>query len=659
MQPQLVLCLLIILGILSSDLANGAENVDDPVLFSAPAVKVVKVSDEEVFFLRGIIDLFPAGVVALNENEFILGASGWGGTKDRRGSAQIVLEKVKSPGFTDWKFGERGRAIVNLDAEHIYYSRIKLDHNGNIVMGGSGHLPHKGNFHESSLFVSRFLANGQPDSRFGDGGTVQLNVGPGSINDAHGLDIDANGRIVQAGNSYIGEYLIDSTNKKYGGSHVFSLRRYLQDGSPDTSYGHDGAVLVGVGKGSKWNNDSLRDLLIEESGELVTAGQADHKFAVAKFKDDGSLDISFADKGIYLSEFSKWGSEARSIAVDHNHFILAGGSIALGRHYTEGEFAIVRLDREGKPDLKFGDKGVVRILRGRGQRVINSIAVQPDGKILFAGDIPLTINKRGVLVGRLNNDGELDKTFADDGILIVEIGEGSSFARNMLVLNSGKIVISGGYRAPDWGGVFLMHVDNSGKVKRRTPMSPNETYTKGPECAGQLPHRLTSRDGRFGRFKELNAMRSSKRTGDSRLPYAFNYDTSYVISINHRIPDAQVRREKLAKLLIEEVEPQLIDKILFEDFGDSCIKTVSIVIGSRIPVKVAQAVVSVFSQDLSLPITIDIRGEDAKHKSSTQIIYVGSLAKSEKNPINREAIDALLRKDMSQKQFIRAVSELK
>lgn len=137
----------------------------------------------------------------------------------------------------------------------------------------------------------------------------------------------------------------------------------------------------------------------------------------------------------------------------------------------------------------------------------------------------------------------------------------------------------------------------------------------------------------------------------------FNYNTSYVISINYFIPDREVLYKNLKNTLAEEVEKEIIDKILLNTFVSQSIDTLQITIGSRVPVSIAQAVIKVYSQQSSLPIIINIKSLSGELRH-TERIYVGSLGKNNKKPISQEKIDALLSDEISHDEFIRIVSEL-
>lgn len=159
------------------------------------------------------------------------------------------------------------------------------------------------------------------------------------------------------------------------------------------------------------------------------------------------------------------------------------------------------------------------------------------------------------------------------------------------------------------------------------------------------------------RFKEADRI-AYTRTGDSKLPFVFNYGTSFVISMNRGIPDVYVLRENLAKILIEKMEPQVIDKILFDFFGKTRPENLEIMIGSKVPLHISQAVIRVFSKHSDLPVILTINTVDGKF-GNTQRVYIGGLVKTGKSPVSRETIGVLLSKSISREEFIRFVSELK
>lgn len=161
----------------------------------------------------------------------------------------------------------------------------------------------------------------------------------------------------------------------------------------------------------------------------------------------------------------------------------------------------------------------------------------------------------------------------------------------------------------------------------------------------------------YNRFKETSGTLTVHGTGYPALPYGFNYDTSYVISINMAIPYVNVHRENLAKLLVDEFGSKITDEILFQNFGNHRPESLSIIIGSDVPVKILQAVLRVFSQT-DIPITITMHTDGEKYRYKAQSVIVGGLLKVQKSPVSGETIDILLREGISQEEFIKIVTEL-
>jgi len=80
---------------------------------------------------------------------------------------------------------------------------------------------------------------------------------------------------------------------------------------------------------------------------------------------------------------------------------------------------------------------------GSGTDVANSVAIQPDGKIVVAGYSNNGSNNDFALV-RYNTDGSLDTNFDSDGKVTTDIGGDSNDAAYSVAIQSdGKIVAAG------------------------------------------------------------------------------------------------------------------------------------------------------------------------------------------------------------------------
>ena len=100
--------------------------------------------------------------------------------------------------------------------------------------------------------------------------------------------------------------------------------------------------------------------------------------------------------------------------------------------------AVARLNLDGSPDRGFGADGVARI-DSNDSEYIYDIAIQPDGRIVVAGD---KYEGKNGFVRRLNADGSPDKGFGTDGLAAIDSG-GDERIRGVAVQPDGAIVAAG------------------------------------------------------------------------------------------------------------------------------------------------------------------------------------------------------------------------
>ncbi|PWH87129.1 delta-60 repeat domain-containing protein [Brumimicrobium oceani] len=97
--------------------------------------------------------------------------------------------------------------------------------------------------------------------------------------------------------------------------------------------------------------------------------------------------------------------------------------------------------QSGVLDPTFGQNGFVTTVINGTYNFSNATIVQNDGKILVCGRAgePSTYK---ATVARYNTDGSLDNSFANNGTLVIPIGNAKSFATDIALQNDGKIVMS-------------------------------------------------------------------------------------------------------------------------------------------------------------------------------------------------------------------------
>jgi uncharacterized delta-60 repeat protein len=77
----------------------------------------------------------------------------------------------------------------------------------------------------------------------------------------------------------------------------FGVARFNTDGSLDTSFGNGGMVMTDMGS----MFDAAYALAVQTNGKIVVVGQTEgnsYDFAMARYNSDGSLDGNFGNGGI-------------------------------------------------------------------------------------------------------------------------------------------------------------------------------------------------------------------------------------------------------------------------------------------------------------------------------------------------------------------------
>jgi len=265
--------------------------------------------------------------------------------------------------------------------------------------------------------VSRFLPDGTPDPNFsGDGEAITPFEGQPDAA-ATSIALGPDGAIVAGGWAGSGSAYCDPRSDDC--DHSFAVARYTPNGSLDGSFSGDGTEVTDFGEAAE-----VRDLAVEDDGEIVVAGDAFHTefhWVVARFESSGGLDQDFSGDGSTRSGFSEYiDVNAAALAVQPDGKVIVFGDALL----QEGscchpplpsilDLAIARYLPDGTPDPMFGggDGEAATMNEGRYWNAADLVLFD-DGKILAA--------TTSAEVLRYDASGELDPTFSGDGIGVRE-----------------------------------------------------------------------------------------------------------------------------------------------------------------------------------------------------------------------------------------------
>jgi uncharacterized delta-60 repeat protein len=285
--------------------------------------------------------------------------------------SQLTVLRYDQNGSLDPSFGNGGKVRVSdpdFPASPTVGRAVALQSDGKIVVLGS---------YNAWPAVVRLLPNGQLDTGFsGDG---QYVYEPSQSN-GFGLGIQTIGaeeRIVVAGE--------DKINRN------FSVFRLTPQGVLDPSFGSGGVVTTDVQDDSFW--EWYEGLAVDAEQRILAVGNTmttetyqKAGTVVARYLQSGALDTSFGSGGVVsVSPLLARGS-AHAIATQSDGRIVVGGEVSA--YDDEDYMSAWRFNADGSPDLSFGNGGWVgTALPGYQDEYANAVALQPDGKIVLAGDV--------------------------------------------------------------------------------------------------------------------------------------------------------------------------------------------------------------------------------------------------------------------------------
>lgn len=289
-------------------------------------------------------------------------------------------------------------------------------------------------------------APGTLDETFGDGGILWLKY-PTSA--ALAVAVQSDGKILLGG----------ATN---GSSGSFAVVRLLANGTPDPTFANNGLSERSVAGNI---NPEIHALALQADGRIVGAGQIrftgqEFDIAVLRYLSDGGADPTFGDGGLVTTDFSARADKANSVVVQPDGRILVAGQ-SLGAASSSSDFALVRYKSDGSLDTTFGNGGKVLVDIHGTADVGGFVALAAGGKIAVAGhSLGTTSNasRRDLVTAMLKADGTLDTTFADGGTFVTNFGGPSGVigqvGRSIAIDSSGRILLSGTYGA-DFGTARL------------------------------------------------------------------------------------------------------------------------------------------------------------------------------------------------------------
>ena len=215
----------------------------------------------------------------------------------------------------------------------------------------------------------------------------------------------------------------------------FAMARYLQNGNPDSTFGTNGKVIATPSQFT----DACYAICLQPDGKILSAGYSGTLMAVMRFLTSGITDSTFGINGVVKTEVETNFNKAHAIQLQPDGKIIVAGN-ANNNH--DSEFAIVRYLQNGLPDSSFGIAGIVRCDIDTADDIIYNLALQPDGKLIITGATQTALNTDFV-VARYYPDGTPDSTFNNNGFNIFSFSNDDDEPYSVFIQPDGKIIVAG------------------------------------------------------------------------------------------------------------------------------------------------------------------------------------------------------------------------
>src|SRR5712691_1421384 len=226
-------------------------------------------------------------------------------------------------------------------------------------------------------------------------------------------------------------------------------------GKLDPGFGTGGIVTTATAPGA--GTDFQNGLAIQRNGRILVGGESDmgtaaggFEWRITRYTPTGALDGSFGAGGTVLTSMSIVGGEDEHIwqlAVQPDGKIVAAGEAKT----ASGGFdlAVARYNPDGTLDNGFGSGGkvITAIGPGTGRDLANRVLIDANGRIVVAGQTNSGTGAGGnnFLLARFNPAGTFDSSFGSGGVVVTAVapGDKSDGIIGMAIDRSGKIVVGG------------------------------------------------------------------------------------------------------------------------------------------------------------------------------------------------------------------------
>lgn len=407
------------------------------------------------------------------------------------GTGNDLVLVLAGPGAVDYTFGTSGtgRVLTGADGNNAVAAMVQQP-DGRILYAGFASAA------QTNSVVGRLLTNGAIDTSFNTSGVRTVDMSPSGADSVAAFALQSDGRIIAVGYATPsaglqdfgvfrltvdgaldtsfntnGTRLIDLGGTQEGAAAVevlpdgkiliagdtnasggkdLTVIRLNPNGTLDTTFGTGGSVLLDLGAA----DDSFTSLAVQTDGKILLGGMSAGQFFVSRLQPNGATDASFGTAGMALTTFDK-PINSLSVLLQADQKIVLAGTVQNGS--TIREIALARLLADGALDTAYGTAGKSRFALAPPFTLdVARSVLQPDGKILMAGNFMPSANDFRYGAVRFTSSGMLDTSFNGIGYSLSKFrfGGATDTPTAILCLRDGRYLLAGHALSPAVGGDY-------------------------------------------------------------------------------------------------------------------------------------------------------------------------------------------------------------
>jgi uncharacterized delta-60 repeat protein len=336
------------------------------------------------------------------------------------GHVDVAVARFRPDGTPDPSFGRNGRVRMPLRADAAVAFDVAVADDDGLAIAGRRTVGSTEN-----SFVLRLDDGGDRVAAFGGDGLATADFG--KQESANAIAITAAGRIV------IGGYVSNGSTGRC------AIARFDPDGSLDRRFSGNGIRFVDLSDGA----EQVNDLVELPHGRIVAAGSAEHdgvpRFVIFRLHSSGGFATGFGRDGVARTDLGPGADVANAVALTRSGAFAVAGSAGNG---GRRDWGVVRYLSDGSRDPSFGGDGIVILAwTDAPETAYDVLAI--GRRLVLAGRIHRAGTGDDAGVVRLRAGGRIDDTFAVGGIERVDVAGGTDAAHGLALQANGKIVFAG------------------------------------------------------------------------------------------------------------------------------------------------------------------------------------------------------------------------